>query len=54
MNDEGPADIYDQYYFLHSNHIILFGLSPKHDLFSRIKDGTLDPTKIAIDFARKR
>ena len=43
----------DQYYFLHSNHLVLFGLSKKHDIFKKISDGIFDPKKLKITFDRK-
>ena len=42
----------DQYYFFHSNHLILFGISAKHDLFTKIKAGVLDPTKCSINYSK--
>ena len=50
---EDPDINVDQYYFVHSNHLVLFGLSKKHDIFQKIREGIFDPAKLKISFDRK-
>ena len=50
---EDPDINVDQYYFVHSNHLVLFGLTKKHDIFSKIKEGVYDQSKMSITFDRK-
>ena len=38
---------------MHSNHLVLFGLSEKHDIFLKIKEGVFDPSNIKVTFDRK-
>ena len=38
---------------MHSNHLVLFGLSEKHDIFTKIKEGIIDPKNVNVSFDRK-
>ena len=38
---------------MHSNHLVLFGLSEKHDIFTKIKEGVIDPKNVTVSFDRK-
>ena len=53
VSETGNYENLDQYYFLHSNHLILFGLSSKHDLFVKINAGILNPDKCTVSFTKK-
>mmetsp|Transcript_11318 Transcript_11318/g.19055 ORF Transcript_11318/g.19055 Transcript_11318/m.19055 type:complete len:105 (+) Transcript_11318:248-562(+) len=43
----------DQYYFEHSNHLILFGIAATHDLFDKVRQGLVKPETLQILFDRK-
>ena len=43
----------DQFYFEHSNHLILFGVASTHDLIQKFRAGVLDASTLEISFDRK-
>ena len=52
IDKENETECLDQFYFEHSNHLILFGIAQTHDLFLRIKEGQLDPGSLEIFFGK--
>lgn len=52
FKDGDEEAVVDQYYFEHSNHLVLFGLRCNHDLFAKIREGVLDVQTVEILFSK--